>query len=236
MDYVTWRSGDVEATAWRRPDGRWQLGLPDRTESWPALLAGRPGAVDRLLVSATEGSWDAPLADLGFTAVRTEQVWHLPVAGLTTAITSAAHTFTPVTGCDLDRVRDLDNIVRQQIPGTEDWTGTVEDLRATLSDDEFDPLLYLIAVHTGSGSYDGLIRVWYRRPRPRLGCLGVVPQWRRTRLAAGLLGAVATILRGRAVTEILTETDLRNPDSHPMAARHGGIPRHRTTEWALTAG
>ncbi len=234
MDYAQWCAEGAEALAWRRPDGQWQLRLPEATEAWPALLADRPAAVDRVLVTATEETWDAPLADLGFTAARTEQVWRLPLAALPAPVTGGSHEFTPVTGCELVRVRNLDNLVRRQIPGTEDWTGTVEDLRVTLADDEFDPDLYLIAVHRGSGTYDGLIRVWYRRPRPRLGCLGVVPQWRRTRLAAGLLGAVAATLRERGVTEVETETDVRNRDSHTMAARHGGVPEHRTTEWTAT--
>ncbi|MBZ2199298.1 GNAT family N-acetyltransferase [Occultella gossypii] len=234
MDNAQWRAGGAEAVAWRRPDGQWQLRLPDAIEAWPALLANRPTAVDRVLVTATEGTWDAPLAELGFTAARTEQVWRLPLAALPGPVPGGSHDFTPVTACDLVRVTELDNLVRHQIPGTEDWTGTARDLRVTLADDEFDPDLYLIAVHRRSGSYDGLIRVWYRRPRPRPGCLGVLPQWRRTRLAPGLLGAVAATLRERGVTEVETETDVRNRDSHTLAARHGGIPEHRTTEWTAT--
>lgn len=133
-------------------------------------------------------------------------------------------------GCDLARVVELDNTVRHQIPGTNDWTGNIEDLRRELADDEFDPELYLVAVHRTTGSYDGLVRIWNRHPRPRLECVGVRPEWRRTRLGPALLAEVAATLGRRGVSEILTETELANRDSYPMAAR-GGSPQQRIVQW-----
>ncbi len=46
---------------------------------------------------------------------------------------------------------ELDNIIRSDIPGTEDWHGTAKDLQDTLTDPEFDPALFLIARHTNQG-------------------------------------------------------------------------------------
>lgn len=230
----TWGDGRHTIQAVLRPDGQWLLRLPDDPAVWAALLARRPAGVDRLLVSTTDETWHQPLQDLQFRATRTEQVWHLPLTALGwPPITSPAHELVPVLDCDLAQVVDLDNAVRHQIPGTEAWTGTVADLRDQLDDDQFDSELYLIAVHRDTGSYDGLVRVWNRHPRPRLGCLGVRPQWRRTRLGPHLLGAVTTTLRERGVAEILTETDLRNPDSHSMAANHGGIRVRQVIEWSV---
>lgn len=230
----TWGDASHPARATLRPDGRWLLRLPDDAATWASLLAERPPVVDRIQVLTQDERGHRALRDLGFRAMRTEQRWLLPLAALEReAVKASDHEIRPVLGCDLERVTDLDNAVRRQIPGTEDWAGTVEDLRDSLDDDDFDPELYLIAVHRGSGSYDGLVRVWDRRPRPRLGCIGVTPGWRRTRLGSALLGVVVTVLRQRGVAEVTAETDLTNRDSHLLAARHGGIPQGRTVEWVL---
>jgi len=85
-----------------------------------------------------------------------------------------------------------------------------------------------------TGSYDGLIRVWNRRPWPRLGCLGVRVAWRRTRLPAALVSAAARVLRDRGVTDVVTETDVRNGESHPMASKRG-TSTGTMTEWERPA-
>lgn len=121
--------------------------------------------------------------------------------------------------------------MRRQIPGTHAWNGTVADLHDSLDDDDFDPHLYLIAEHHRGGSYDGLIRVWSRQPRPRMGCIGVTPAWRRTRLAPALLSAVTTLLLDRGTEEIEAETDVTNRDPYLLAQNHGGTQHARTTEW-----
>lgn len=136
----------------------------------------------------------------------------------------------PVDGCDLDRVVDLDNAVRADIPGTPAWRGTITDLSETLEDPDFDPALYLTAIHKQTGSHDGLIRVWNRQAWPRLGCLGVRRSWRRTRLPATLVSATARVPGDREVTDIITETDVSNVDSHPIAAIRG-ISIGAMTEW-----
>ncbi len=129
---------------------------------------------------------------------------------------------------------NLDNTIRADIPGTRAWRGTLADLSESLDDADFDPALYLVAVHAQTGSYDGLIRVWNRRPRPRLGCVGVRVAWRRTRLPTALVCAAACVLRDRGVTEVVAETDVRNGGSHPMASSRGtstGV----MTEWERPA-
>ncbi len=112
--------------------------------------------------------------------------------------------------------------------------GDSSRLFESLDDSDFDPALYLVAVHEQTGSYDGLIRVWNRLPWPRLGCLGVRFPWRRTRLPAALVSAVAHVLRDRGVTDVVTETDVRNGGSYPMAFSRG-ISTGRMTEWERLA-
>lgn len=233
MRVVTWGAVPNEARAALRPDGQWQLRLPEDQTTWPLLLSTLPTELGSAVLELAEGEAVTTLSTRGFTPARTEQLWMVPVAGLGRPIVSRTHTLVSVTECDLARVAELDNAVRAQIPGTEHWEGSVADLEESLADDEFDPDLYLIAIHQDTGSHDGLIRVWNRSPYPRLGCLGVRPGWRRTRLGPALLDAVASTLRAGGVTHLVTETDINNRDSHSIAAHHGALPRGRTVQWVL---
>jgi ribosomal protein S18 acetylase RimI-like enzyme len=211
--------------------------LPPDPGSWTAAVTGRPDGVETLLVSRPESAArteDPALVAAGFSKIRMEQEWRIPLDGLQVpASTSETHRLQPVTECDLTRVTELDNEVRRAVPGCEGWSGTVADLRDTLDDQEFDPDLYLVAVHRNTGSYDGLVRVWFRRPVPRLGCIGVVPAWRRTRLAPLMLATVAEILRGRGIHEVVAETDTTNRAAYSMTRNHGGVPLERTVEWSF---
>lgn len=237
MKTRTWWAAGGQVRAWRRPDDRWAVRLPDDPASWEVAVDGRPAEVGRLVVSRPERLPEAEehaLRGAGFQLARIEQLWRVPLDSLAAQrITSATHDLRSVAVCDLRRVVDLDDAVRQQIPGCEEWRGTVAELRETLGDDEFDPALHLVAVHRESGSYDGLVRVWSRPDRPRVGCLGVRPEWRRTRLAPALLGAVVDTLIARGVREVVTETDVANRASYRLVERHGGVPTGRTVEWAL---
>lgn len=233
METVTWGAPPHRAQAIRRPDGRWVLRLPEDSGTWSTLVAAMPESIEPALFCAEEGRAGDLLAGLGFTVGRTDQLWEVPVTSRKTPIRSADHDLVPVTACDAAAVTRLDNAIRAQIPGTAGWLGTVEDLRASLDDDDFDPGLYLVAVHRGTGSYDGLVRVWNSRPHPRLGCVGVRPEWRRTRLGPALLSAVSATLARRGVSRVVTETDVTNLDSHALAARNGAVPRGRIVEWRL---
>lgn len=215
-----------------RPDGQWLLRLPEDSTRWSGLVATLPDRIGPTLLSVEEGRADALLRSLGFRANRTDQLWEVALRDLPRSVTSADHELVRITGCDLTAVTDLDNAVRAQIPGTEGWVNSVPGLQESLEDDEFDPELYLIAVHRHTGSYDGLIRVW-NRPVPRLGCVGVRAEWRRTRVGPALIAAAADVLQHRGVTHVVAETDITNRDSHPLAARNGAMPRGRTVEWIL---
>ena len=56
----------------------------------------------------------------------------------------------------------------------------------------FDPDGYLVAVDKRTGRYVGLVRFWRNPTGPRLGLLGVLPEFRIPSLAAGLLEAGLT--------------------------------------------
>lgn len=240
MQSCSWLVDGREARAWRRPDDRWVVRLPEDVASWPAVVNGRPEPVTELVLDRPEElprEQEEGLRAAGFRPARTEQLWRVPLRSLARQpVTAPTHTLEPVTSCDLGQVVDLDDAVRRQIPGCEGWRGTLEDLRESLADDELDPDLYRVAVDRVTGSYDGLVRVWNRPDLPRVGCLGVRPEWRRTRLAPALLGAVVTVLLARGVREVVTETDVANQASYRLVERHGGVPVGQTVEWVLDGG
>jgi len=220
----------------RRPDGKWLVKLPEgHPELWSQLIKQVRSDLTASLLINTPADLDAERSGViqaaGFIPARTEAIWRIPLASIPARpIHSDAHRLLPVDCCDLDRVVDLDNTIRADIPGTRAWRGTIADLSESLEGPDFDPALYLVAVHAHTGSYDGLIRVWNRRPWPRLGCVGVRVAWRRTRLPSALVFTVAGVLRNRGVTDVVTETDVRNGGSHPMASGRG-ITTGVMTEW-----
>ncbi|WP_281964810.1 GNAT family N-acetyltransferase [Serinicoccus marinus] len=238
----TWSTEDgVVLRAMLRPDGAWSLRLPDAGPSvWGGLLhRANLELHGPLLVSCPAGHHPeaaATLTDAGFEPIRQEVVWRLSLARLRALPrVHTEHRLLPVTEVDLAEAAALDNRIRHDIPGTESWTASAEEFAATLDDPEFDPALYRVAQHPGSGTLDGLIRVWSRAPEPRLGCLGVTRPWRRTRLALALVQDVARTLESRGVTHLVTETDTTNRGSHRMAARLGGEAMRETVEWRRPA-
>ncbi len=239
-DQRVWVSAGLEVRAFPRPDGKWLVKLPeDHPEVWSRLIEQVRSDVDAPLLINTPADLDVQrsgtLRASGFIPTRAEAIWRIPLASISARpIHSSSHRLLPVDRCDLTRVVDLDNTIRVDIPGTRTWRGTLADLSESLDDSDFDPALYLVAVHEKTGSYDGLIRVWNRLPWPRLGCLGVRFPWRRTRLPAALVSAVACVLRDRGVTDVVTETDVRNGGSYPMAFSRG-ISTGVMTEWERPA-
>lgn len=235
----TWTERGVDAWGVLRPDAKWLLRLPpERADLWSALIERVSTDLSAPMLVNTTGDNQVErdsLSAAGFVAHRSEELWRIPVAELANrSVEATFHRLVPLDRCELLRVVELDNAVRADIPGSESWHGTLDDFTASMADDEFDPELYLIAEHPSTGSYDGLIRVWNRVPSPRLGCLGVRPRWRRTRLPVALISAAATVLSLRGVTHVITETDVLNSGSHLMAARRGASVG-TMTEWEHSA-
>lgn len=232
-----WHTADgAEARGLRRPDGRWLIWLPSRQQhAWQALanLAAQDTSADLLTNIAGDRPADVTdaLMAAGFLPHRVEHLWRVPVSSLRGLPVSTDHDLLPVDRLDLAAVAALDNTIRGDIPGAEEWQGTAADLRDSLDDVEFDPALYLIAKHTQTGSLDGLIRVWNRNPLPRLGCIGVRRAWRRTGLAATLIQSVASVLHRRGVAAITAEKDEGNRPSATMARRAGGEVTGTRVEW-----
>jgi ribosomal protein S18 acetylase RimI-like enzyme len=130
--------------------------------------------------------------------------------------------------CDVDRLRELDDALRQDVPGATGWRNDpVRFADQTFADPEFDPATYLIAVAESTGGYAGLVRVWVRPEGSRLGLIGVLPAFRRRGLAVALLNRVFGVLSARGQAEVSCEVDETNTASNELftslgARRVGG--------------
>jgi ribosomal protein S18 acetylase RimI-like enzyme len=129
--------------------------------------------------------------------------------------------FRRADGVDEERLRRLDDALRQDVPGTDGWRWDAADFRAeTFESSAFDPATYLVAVDVRD-DYVGLSRVWTNRPVPRLSMVGVLAPYRRRGLAKALLEAVFGELHARGVAEVSTEVDETNVASQALLAGFG---------------
>jgi ribosomal protein S18 acetylase RimI-like enzyme len=110
-----------------------------------------------------------------------------------------------------DRLRRLDDALRQDVPGTDGWRWDPASFHEeTFASPFFDASTYLIAFERESGDDAGLVRVWNNPSGPRLGLIAVLPQHRRCGLARGLLARVLGVLAKRGKSDVWTEVDDRN--------------------------
>jgi ribosomal protein S18 acetylase RimI-like enzyme len=151
---------------------------------------------------------------LGFVVHRHESVYAVPTDPSTTGLetkslpgikhVSAAHV-------DEERLRVLDDALRQDVPGTDGWHWDAAAFHEETFDPAyFDPATYLVAVEEASGGYIGLARVWINPGGPRLGLVAVLPVFRRRGLARSLLAHVFAVLHERGVAELSAEVDDAN--------------------------
>jgi GNAT superfamily N-acetyltransferase len=154
------------------------------------------------------GRWSS----LGFVDSRREDEYAVPTAPEVTGLGSAAlppgFSLVEADRADEDRLRLLDQRLRQDVPGSRGWVHTPAEFhRWTFDHRMFDPSTYLVAVH--AGEYVGLARI-ARARLPRLGLVGVLPAHRRRGVARALLAAAFRPLHERGVGHVAAEADETN--------------------------
>ncbi|WP_052441264.1 GNAT family N-acetyltransferase [Streptacidiphilus anmyonensis] len=218
-----------------RPDQRCFLLHRGSPDALGALVETALGSLARDVyaeVDATDAGALAQLTALGFVVRRREHHYLLPTdparSGLGDGARPAAIAFLPVTSADPDRWRELDDVLRQDVPGTDGWRNDPgRFVEETLSDAEFDPSTYLLAMDETDGRYVGLVRVWNTSTGPRLGLVGTLAAHRRRRVAAALLAEVFDVLHRRGQAHVSCELDTTNVASDALmrgigAERVGG--------------
>lgn len=216
-----------------RPDQRCAVQFRDcHPDTYAPLLAAAAAELDRDLFTEADPPGLPRLAGLGFTVWRREHHYRIPTGPVAPAFQTPSDVdLTSAGQADLDRLRLLDDSLRQEIPGSDGWRWSPEEFREETFSTGFDPATYLVAVERGTGGYVGLLRVWMRPAGPRLGCVGVLPAFRRTRVTAALLSAVFRVLVERGHPEVRTEIDATNRPANALAARAGAI--HTADSYAL---
>jgi len=223
-----------------RPDRRCFVIFDDcRDDAYGPLLAAASAELDRDLYTTVDED-DRPalrrLTGLGFTIHRHEHNYRIVTDparyGLTDVPLPSGVDLISAADADLDRLRELDDALRQDIPGTDGWRWDPEGFREqTLGGSDFDPALYVVAVDRGTGAYVGLLRVWMTRAGPRLGCLGVLPAFRRTRVTGALVAAVATTtLHDRGHREVVTVISADNRAANALLDRRAAVRSGGTYE------
>ncbi len=183
--------------AWRRPDGRTFLYFVGERAAYPLLSDAAFDASGRAVhaeVDASDAASVDALRAAGFEVELVDERFRIrfgaALSWLSRAWTPPGIAIHPADSVDEERLFLLDNQVRQDVPGTDGWQGD----RAWFHDElstapPFDPAAYLVGVDERTGRYVGLVRIWRNPTGPRLGLVGVVPEYRNTTIAAALLKA-----------------------------------------------
>lgn len=123
---------------------------------------------------------------------------------------------------DADRLRLLDDELRQDVPGTSGWRSTPSEFREhTFGDPAFDPRAYPVAVDDETGEYLALVRVWMNPGGPRLGMAGVRRERRRQGIASALLAHALGAVRSSGADVVTADYDVSNRASTRLAAKLG---------------
>jgi RimJ/RimL family protein N-acetyltransferase len=199
-----------------RPDGRRFV----RARELPDLPAGEVYCT----VDEADAETLALCERLGFLVNRRESRFRIPTDPAPDAELPAGIDVVTADEVDLDRLRLLDDALRQDVPGTDGWRWDEAGFREEF-DDAYDPSTYLVAI-ADDGEYVGLVRVWHKADGARLGMIGVLPRSRRRGLARSLLARVFAVLHERGAREVSTEIDDENMASKalllPLGARRVG--------------
>jgi RimJ/RimL family protein N-acetyltransferase len=174
----------------------------------------------------------------GFTAARREVIVEVDLDTALAAIRDArlpdGVAAISAADADVERLRILDDSLREDIPGTAGWRSTPEEFADSLTDPGFDPRTYLVAVDERQGEYVGLVRVWMNRLRPRIGMFGVLRAYRRRGITLALLARCLRAARDEGHRTATSEVDEKNEASRGVFERLGARQAGSTTEFVIT--
>ena len=203
----------------RRPDGLCFLFFGAvRPEAYRPLLEAVMAEVGHPVNAEVDESEEDIFLGLGFSVVRREHRYVLATAVAPVPLPQG-YTAISAAGSDVSRLAELDQALREDVPGTAGWRNDpAEFARQTFDDPEFDPETYLVAVDA-VGEYAGLVRVWNTTTGPRLGLVAVLPPHRRRGLGYALLTHVFGVLNDRGMAEVRCEVDETNTASNALMTR-----------------
>lgn len=222
-------------TARDRPDRRIFLDFgcpnPDSYGPLAEALAREEGLILYASSNSREPEKHQHLLAAGFETEITSEVFSVPFQPVLDRLRSVqrprGYRFLPPTDVDLRSLLELDNCLRQDVPGTDGWQGDADRLRAEMQESPpFDPAGYLVALDNKSRLI-GLARVWRNSNGPRFGMVGTLPTHRRTMVGPYLIRSVLTAASTWGSDHFTTETSISNRHIHPrlesVGARSDGF-------------
>lgn len=238
----TWQALDGgtvagEVRLWRRPDDRKQLFF----DTWcldaylPLTMAVARDLGQDLYTVLDDAEFDAfdACVSAGFAVNRRESYYRIPtdpaVTGLGTAKLLPGMSVISSKEADLDRLRLLDDDLRQDTPGSDGWRWAPQDFKDETHRRGFDPETYLVAV-AADGDYIGIVRVWLGRKLPRLGFMAVRAPYRRHGVTRALLRQAFQVLHERGHGCVTAEADDDNVASVTLLTSLGGRRTGGTVE------
>ncbi len=155
---LAWRVSDAGQTvgavsAWVRPDERCSVFFDScRADAYQPLLTAVAENLGRDLYASVDEN-DQELiryAELGFEVNRRESHYLIPtspdVTGLGSTEIPAGLAVISARESDEDRLRLLDDALRQDVPGADGWRWDSEGFRRETFSPAFDPATYLVAI------------------------------------------------------------------------------------------
>lgn len=229
---ATWnlvRSGTTAASAYavHRPDRRWFVSVDAWGEhAYGPLVNAMIADLNQDLHTRIDGA-DTTSLELwtryGFEPDRREIEFLISPdpqrTGLAHCPSPKGLTLLRADEVDETALRELDDQLRDEVPGTEGWVNDPAEFHDyTYDEKHFDPATYLVAVDDDQQQFAGLVRIWANGTRSRLGLIAVTRPYRRRGLARTLLASAFRPLHERGVVEVLTEVDALNIASLKLLA------------------
>jgi GNAT superfamily N-acetyltransferase len=205
---------------------------PDQA-GWAVEFARSHGVT--VITHLAEGRTDEHriLADAGFIPARREVKVAVDVDQALAAIGDAqlppGVAGISVADADMNRLRLLDDVLRDDVPGTGGWRSTPTEFADDFSGPGFDPATYLVAVEESTGEYIGLVRIWMNRSGPRIGMFGARREYRRRGITVGLLARCLSAARDSGHRMATSEYDETNEASAAVFERLSA----RQTGWVI---
>lgn len=231
--WVAWDEGRAIATvtASPRPDQRLFMSFEGVDDAIGPLALAAAQELDRpihALVASSDTIRLDQLTNVGFVIESTIESFDVPFLAARRALRRAwlpaGHRVISAAVADRTRLFELDNLVRNDVPGCDGWLGRREWFDAELDDaPPFDPDAYLVMEHMASCAYVGLVRIWRNPTGPRLGLVGTRRTHRRAPFAAHLLDLALRAASGWGFDTFATEASTANRVTHPALRRLGAM-------------
>jgi ribosomal protein S18 acetylase RimI-like enzyme len=216
---------------WQAPDGRLRLYFGRCHADAYEPLAAAIGAACYATIEQTDHEALQVLAGAGFAELRRENEYVIPVSRVDASVPDGVRIVT-ADQTELEPLMMLDCAIRADIPGADGWQPDAAWFRAeTYDSPDFDPQAYRVALD--GDDYIGLARIWLRSPSQvhrRLGCVGVLREYRLRGLARALVAQALAPLAAAGETAVTAEVDTTNIASHTLLTGFGGRVTGGTVE------